>query len=67
MTGITNKPEPEEDARQAKTQAKKESLMPPHMAGDKNEVPGKNRGDAADDPGRTVETGAGRGTDHKGH
>ncbi|MBI2756663.1 MAG: hypothetical protein HYX52_08135 [Chloroflexi bacterium] len=67
MTGITNRPEGEEERRQAKTQAKKESLLPPPMAGAKNEIPGKNRSDAADDPGRTVETGAGRGTDHIGH
>ena len=68
MTGIMNKPEAEEDARQEIVEARKQELQTDEETPLKR-APG-TRGQqerAPEDQGRVSETGAGRGTEHRGH
>lgn len=69
MSGITNRPLDEEQENQERVREKAremgESVQGPRNNG--GAPTDKNRGQAADDPGRLRNTGAGRGTDHQGH
>lgn len=75
MTGITNKPEPEERANQALVDEREAQLLPDEQRGPNDHHPvGKDRQPLPADPdveahapGRVVETGIGRGLEHKGH
>ena len=67
MTGITNRPEEIEDARQEIVEENKAKLPPAEQAGEGHEPVAKARDDTPATRGRIAETGAGRGTDHAGH
>lgn len=67
MTGISNKPEGEEEARQEVTREHRAELLPEDQAGPKDHLDGKNRSEGVESRDRVSETGAGRGPVHKGH
>ncbi len=68
MTGISNRPEPVEEANQEYVEAHKDHLAPPAQRGKKGHPVSRNTsGDTLPDEGRAFETGVGRGPEHGGH
>jgi hypothetical protein len=67
MAGTTNRPEHVEDQNQRRVDAHEEQLAPSDMRGKKDHPVGKEQKGAPQERGRVSETGAGRGTQHKGH
>jgi hypothetical protein len=67
MSGMTNRPEHLEDKNQRRVKAHEERLAPPETRGKKDHPVGKEQKDRPEERGRVSETGAGRGTQHKGH
>jgi hypothetical protein len=66
MTGTTNRPEHVEDENQRRVEAHEEWLAPAELRGKKDHPVGKEQKGPPAERGRASETGAGRGTGHKG-
>jgi hypothetical protein len=68
-TGISNRPKAEEDARQARVDAREDELPDIEAANRprKDHPVDKDRETDLASRGRIFETGVGRGPDHKGH
>ncbi|MDQ3810499.1 MAG: hypothetical protein M3336_09430 [Chloroflexota bacterium] len=67
MTGITNRPEPVEDANQQRVEARKEELPDVEQETKHQHLVGKDQEHSLEARDRIHETGAGRGLEHKGH
>ena len=68
MTGMTNRPEPVEDANQERVEEHRDHLAPPAQRGKKDHPVSRNTdGETLPEEGRAFETGVGRGPDHSGH
>jgi hypothetical protein len=69
MTGITNRPESVEDENQRRVDARKDKLPDIEQVNRprKDHPVDKDREHDVESRDRIAETGAGRGTDHKGH
>jgi len=69
MTGITNRPEHEEDENQARVEAQKDQLPDFEQVNRPRQDHPMDRDQEfpAEESGRMNETGAGRGLGHQGH
>jgi hypothetical protein len=67
MTGITNRPEPVEDANQQRVEQRKDQLPDVEQETKHQHLVGKDQEHPVEERGRINETGAGRGPEHKGH
>lgn len=67
MTGITNRPDNVEEENQERVQETAEQLPGADTAGSQGKPANKLTDSSVAERGRVSETGAGRGTEHKGH
>ena len=67
MPGISNRPEPVEEQNQQRVEAQKDRLPDIEQVDKKDHPVAKEQEHDVPSRDRIAETGAGRGTDHKGH